>query len=367
MLVVRTLGPRRATRAYDGRDGSLDRRGPVGRSLQLTAPPGAVSLESGMHDRSLGASELQNLADRLNPVWARLADPSSAGHYSGCRAAAPGPACTEACREVRAAQEELARLLREHKAWIRRLEAHPRWAKAWALVQETRTLLLASTPAGVQTTTTPLAHVLEMWSRTHALFEAVVILVERGFPQEAVILDRALFEVSLRLQELEAAAPDVRLALIFGWVNEGLRESEQLIGEAVRRGLEADPEPIRRLLAERAATIRRYQQDQGIKKLKRFLRPKQAAERFGRAAALFDFELASNVVHGSGPGHAFRTSQRPDGTVEILLRILDPEVLGPTAASAAESVLIARRAMVAVAGWPRPEALDDLLGGVRAV
>src|SRR5687768_843180 len=78
---------------------------------------------------------------------------------------------------------------------------------------------------------------MSLFMRAWRLFDAIIILLERNLPEEAVILSRALFTDALRLAEMQAAGPD-RAALSLAYVNESIDEKQSLVNEAVRVGLD---------------------------------------------------------------------------------------------------------------------------------
>ena len=76
-------------------------------------------------------------------------------------------------------------------------------------------------------------HMIGMFWRAVRLYDAVLILLKNQLPEEAAILARSLFEVSLHLQQLDAE-PREKDALIFGWINRSLTEQMGLLHQNTR-------------------------------------------------------------------------------------------------------------------------------------
>jgi hypothetical protein len=71
-----------------------------------------------------------------------------------------------------------------------------------------------------------------MFWRAVRLYDGVLCLVKAHLPEEAAILARSLFEVSLDLRQLEAE-PEHREALVYGWINTSLNEQMGLLQNCV--------------------------------------------------------------------------------------------------------------------------------------
>jgi len=72
-------------------------------------------------------------------------------------------------------------------------------------------------------------HLLEIFNRTKGLFAGALALLERGLPEEAMVIGRPLLHDATRLVEAAAADEQERVALAFGWRRDSLSASQALI------------------------------------------------------------------------------------------------------------------------------------------
>jgi hypothetical protein len=209
---------------------------------------------------------------------------------------------------------------------------------------------------------------LEIYSRTRSHLEAVRILVEAEFPDDAVLLVRELLVDSLRLMELTSRSDEDRFALAFGWYNESLTRLEGLGHEAVSVGLprahEWAPGVKQRRQEHQSAWKSR-----GIKWLESFGDEKQLAKRHGRERETWDYRFYSEIVHRPDLALAFRSRWVGPDAVHIYLKNRDPDFRAAVLAGAMSSAIHGHKAVAAMLGWSETsiEDLDHLLQRLDAL
>jgi hypothetical protein len=214
------------------------------------------------------------------------------------------------------------------------------------------------------------AKILVMYGRIRSLLQAVNILLERNFPEEAVILGRELFTDSLQLAELAAQDSPGRAALVLGMANSELTEWENMEREATSLDAEHQTPPaMTEEIARRRKNIKDAMERFGVERLRGFPHEKQLARDHNRQDDLMDFQLAHRLVHRADMAQGLRTRKVGDA-MGVYLANADPEWKAGVAAFAAQSCLHAFRAAGSIFGWTNPgpdEASEQLEQLVKLV
>jgi len=212
--------------------------------------------------------------------------------------------------------------------------------------------LLAVPPAGQFMDVSPIQGEIMTWyARTRSLFSAVRVLLGAGYPEEAVILARSIFETSLQLEYLAAANETDRAALVLGEVSRATAAFRQL--DEQRRLERPDAEQdadVDRHLDERVRMIQRAQRRFGVPRLRRFPGDHALARRFGHMGSYFGSRLASEMTHGGHLAQASRRSGR-DGELKVVHRSDDLRQTAGVGTLAAEAALHAQRATAEIMAW----------------
>jgi uncharacterized protein DUF5677 len=205
-------------------------------------------------------------------------------------------------------------------------------------------------------------HIMSMLCRARRLYAGALILLKAELPEEAAILARKLFEISLYLQELETEPQD-RFALVFGWVNRSINEEFGLLKTCA-------PQPG---LDEAFATLekRRKENNENASELGvsflTFLDTKIAAKKFRRSGDILIYEWAHESVHGSEAARMFATQGPAGGRVGIYAKTGNPIVLSHFAHFAAKSMVAATKATCAIFGWTLPPGLEQTVGDIEQI
>lgn len=207
------------------------------------------------------------------------------------------------------------------------------------------------------------AHMLIMYSRARSLFHGSTVLLDAQLPQEAIMLCRELFTVSLQLTELASRESD-RPSLILSMLNRSLTEWEVMEEQAVRIGVsdQQHAERLRDYVARERTKIQNYCKRHGINKLKRMPSEKALAEKHKRLEEYIDFELANNVVHRTDIAQMGRVGNI-GGVTTVAMQDGSKDFKESVAAFALTSALHACDSAVRIFGWlePTPEELARLL------
>ncbi|MDP8951067.1 MAG: DUF5677 domain-containing protein [Actinomycetota bacterium] len=238
------------------------------------------------------------------------------------------------------------------------------WGTVRELLRQVEQTLRSSYPRGEISIARPDEATLSMYWRCVSLFRSVLILLDNGFPEEALILARSLFEESLRLMELEDAG-DERKAILFGYYAENLERSEELFGPTAERlGITKDASDVREHARRQKGQIESYRIHENIGKRKKFSTVKVAASKLNRQRDLWIYLLSHYMVHGGEPAYIFRRGTLKEGARTFYAQTSDPDVLAETGAFAARSIAHAQYATAGMFGWEispeLPKLIDDL-------
>jgi hypothetical protein len=240
--------------------------------------------------------------------------------------------------------------------------------EALALARDVERFLRVSTPVRVVDLPTPDGFAVGIAARALGTFRASLLLLEAGAVSEAMQLARSLFTDGLRMLELERLGPS-RHSLLLGWELKAIAESEHLMAEAVRVGLEEDPGEAIDALAARRASVMRYAERNGlpVPKARDFPTEKALAERFDALHDYWNFRYAHQVVHGTLVVTGHRLSKAPDGTHLFETRTSGAEFADGTALFVARYVLLAFSGLLGVLAQPKPPGLAKLLDHIEEV
>lgn len=219
------------------------------------------------------------------------------------------------------------------------------------LLERTENLLRDSVPDGEVQEVTPISgEALSWYARLRSLFSAARLLIREGYPEEASILARSLFEGSLKLELLADVRERERERLVLGAVNAGLDRfigifHDDNIALGLGDGLTADE---RERIETRRRQIAARQRRLGLGRLARFPDDKTLAIRFDRREEYQGLRLSSEVTHGSHLAQATRSRHPNLGEVAVFHRNYDLRMLVGVGSFAA---LAALRATIALSTW----------------
>ena len=202
-----------------------------------------------------------------------------------------------------------------------------------------------------------------MYWRLVRYFDAEMLLIQNGLPEEAFALARGSFEDSLRLAEMDGAGTG-RASFEVQWVLDSYAEQESLMKEAQRLGIRhkggtpTDAEVLAKVEEWRAA-LEGYRTRNGVGRLRRFSQEKDAAKTYGRDQEYWTYRLSHNMVHGSDLSQLYFNTPI-DGGVAALDRTWSPELRLAVFEFAATSVLRGAQAMARMFQWPGLQKLVDL-------
>ncbi len=192
--------------------------------------------------------------------------------------------------------------------------------------------------------------VLGLFHRSLRLFDGIVALLEKDLPEEALILGRSLFSDALRLAEVEQAG-DQRKALLLGWANSGIEEKKGLFHEAAKLGFEKDLPAMLNHLEEERNKLLQYAQSNGVGTLRKFLREREAAQKFGRTHDYWTFCLSHEFVHGSDAAFVFSRTKVANDTLALADRTRDHKIVAGVVCFSAASLVQAALATAGVFAW----------------
>jgi hypothetical protein len=221
--------------------------------------------------------------------------------------------------------------------------------------------LLALPPPGEFRDVSPITgEILAWYARSRSLFSAIRILLKAGYPEEAMILARSLFEASLRFEYLAANDETNRAALVLGEVSRAIEAFRYL--DLQRREIKPDSAndaAVDRAIDERSRMIQRAQKRFRVERLRRFPGDQALARRFGHLDSYHGSRIASEFTHGGHLAQASRT-RRGDGEVRVFHRSDDPRLAAGVGTLAAEAALYSQRALATILGWDQT-IIDDLI------
>jgi len=228
--------------------------------------------------------------------------------------------------------------------------------------------LMARPASGEEFDTTPtLGDALAMYTRCRSLFAAIRLLVERGYPEESVILGRSVFETSLQLEYLAGQDGPGRESLLIQRRIDGAKQTEDLIDQRLHLGLGPGLRPAEAdVLATQRRPLHARQERLEIKRTRRFPSPKDLARKLGHLDEYLDYLLASELTHGSTISQATRSRHPAPNTVHIYARSDNEAVLVGAGLFGARAALRTLRACEVIFDWAHDgtqELLDEAADG----
>jgi Family of unknown function (DUF5677) len=233
--------------------------------------------------------------------------------------------------------------------------------KLRAYIQQVEQELLGAIPDAKWQLTTPVGgEVLSWFSRVRSLFSGIRLLLEAGFPEEAMILARSLFEASLRFELLAAEDEVGRERLVLGEVNAGLARAisifdAQKVALGLGEGLSLEQQGA---IHGRRDQIARRQKRLALGKLARFPDAKSLARRFGRLEEYLAFLLAHETTHGSHLAQATRSKYPASDTIAVYHSNFDLAMLTGVGTFSALAALRALEAVQTIFGFAATRTAD---------
>jgi hypothetical protein len=214
---------------------------------------------------------------------------------------------------------------------------------------------------GPQEVTTHDGVILQMYLRCPPLFDGVVALLEKGLPEEALFLGRALFDESLQLQELADAAESQRIGLVVGREENSIDRNRRLMRLAIELGLETEVTNLEaaKRIDDRERSLAGYARRHGATGTA-FEKPHAAARRYGRLEDYWSRELAHQMVHGNDAAMIYRRWKISPDTLVLANRTIDPIVVSAAMCFAGRSFILARGAASKIFSWGEEHALASL-------
>jgi hypothetical protein len=240
------------------------------------------------------------------------------------------------------------------------IKAQPERERVFSLLERVEKAIMGYGPKDFFEATLSDTFILPMYSRCRSLFQGVVALLKREFPEEALILGRSLFIESLRLTEL-AEAQGTRMAKILGWASESIKFDMRMLKEAAKIGFEKNIDNVMQKLKDRRRKLRQHAKQQGIRKLRKFHSVKKATAHYSNPESYFTYLLSAQMVDGTITAHIHRAHMVEEGKIRVDPTTQDTKFIGGVGAFAAEGVLLACRAAAIIFGWPELDDLEDLL------
>jgi hypothetical protein len=160
------------------------------------------------------------------------------------------------------------------------------------------------------------ANAISMFGHARQLLIASMVLLERGLPGPAFVLQRPLFEDSLRLAELSTGSEVERIALIANWRRIGLKKVDGLRRKAARDGAVNDAAALKTHVADELNKIDTAIKRRGVA-AKDFMKVENAAVMFGREDDYPAYEMSHQAVHGNDLVHLISRETDNEGVLII--------------------------------------------------
>jgi hypothetical protein len=160
------------------------------------------------------------------------------------------------------------------------------------------------------------ANAISMFGHARQLLIASAVLLERRLPGPAFVLQRPLFEDSLRLAEFSGSSEAERIALMASWRRIGLKKVDGLAQKAARDGAVDDAAALRTHVMDELNKI-----DAALKRrrvtAKDFMNAEKAAVAFGREDDYPAYEMSHQAVHGNDLVHLISRETNDEGVLII--------------------------------------------------
>jgi hypothetical protein len=127
-------------------------------------------------------------------------------------------------------------------------------------------------------------------------------------------------------------------------------------------------------MEERRQSLKKYQRERGIGRIRRFPQHRDLAERFGRTEELLTYQSSHEFVHGSDIAISVRRVSQGD-VFRHYLRQGHVGVLAEVTHFVVQSLLLAHRSCCSIAGWSDPgswlqplwQAANELVEAAEAI
>jgi hypothetical protein len=206
--------------------------------------------------------------------------------------------------------------------------------------------------------------ILALYARASSLFDAMTVLLKRGYPEEAVMLGRALFTEALRLRELAEASENGRIALIAGWVQDSLTKMASVERERERRTKQPTDPTLLKRLEDLKTQSRTYMKRHGVNRARKFPREADMAAKQGLDDDVVDYVFSHEFVHGGFVAHVSRykmSREGGDSFLRLYTQTHDPRAIAAVASFAAKYALLAHEAAGQIIGWDDEGRVSPLL------
>ena len=237
---------------------------------------------------------------------------------------------------------------------------------AITLARDVDAFITSAAPTEPLDIKTPDGYSVWLFARAVSTYRAALLLLEASFGDEAMQLARSLFTDGLRMLELDRLGSE-RESVLLCWRLRSITETEHLMEEAVRVGLETDPQPVLDKLAEERASVERYarRRELATPTPRDLPTEKTLAKRFGRMEDYWSFRYAHQFVHGTPVVASSRLSRAADGTHRFDMRASGAAFAEGTALFLSRYVLLAFSGLMGVLGREEPPELAVLLQRVE--
>ena len=208
-----------------------------------------------------------------------------------------------------------------------------------------------------------------LFDRCRGMFAAVMVLLDKGFVQEAAALCRPMFVDSLALAEIAAADEKRRISLVVGRQLAAIADIEGIFREMQAGGDEAVIKNLEHT-AERRRRVEKYarRRDASTKHWDPEDHVKTLANKHGRGGEYPSYRMTQHFIHGSAAITEHRSSVDDENIARIGGPHVDVEIWElPTALFAAYSLALACRATCSIFGYDEPKELEDLLRWIESM
>jgi hypothetical protein len=205
-----------------------------------------------------------------------------------------------------------------------------------------------------------------LFDRCRSMFDAVRLLLENGFVQEAAALTRPLFTDSLILGELAQVDEKRRIEILAGRSLADFADIEGIFFEMRSGGEDVDRNLAH--IAERRQRIQDYTQRHGVNASHWTANEKTLSESVGRPREYLDFRMSHHFVHGSAAITEHRSSVGEDDVMGVGGPNVDLDAWElPTAMFAAHSTALACRGTCKLLNLREPDELDAVIARIDEV
>lgn len=157
---------------------------------------------------------------------------------------------------------------------------------------------------------------ISIFAHARQLLIASMVLLERHLPGPTFVLQRPLFEDSLRLAEFANSSEAERVALMASWRHVGLRQIEGLAQKAIQDGAKEEAVKLRAHVMDQSCKINTALKKHGVI-AKDFMKVEKAATKLGRGDDYPAYKMSHQAVHGNDLVHLISREASLDGVIVI--------------------------------------------------